>query len=238
MEIRGERECSACGRRWSYYETGDIRCPTCGSPRSVSVGPPAEHTAGSATFDLSSVRAGIDERPLRELAAEAADVAAEYLASAGFVAAGELQPLETEYVAAAELRRVDRTAGRLSGLSDHERAYVLALLRGADRGDRPGPDAVPEPFHPERGLAVAASVEAYLTDFQRVIDVEPDQRLARLCARLTTHRKRLEALDGNVDPTTAAAILDATRRLYDAADADGDEQAVERAVRELDRIDT
>lgn len=231
MEIRGERECVACGERWSYYETGEIRCPACDSPQSVSVGPPAEHTAGAAEFDLSGVRAAIDERPLREVADQAADAAGEYLAGAGFVDAGELQPLATEYVAAAELRRVGRTAGRLSGLSDEEERYLLVLLRGADDGERPAPEAVPEPFRPERGLAVAASVDAYLTDLRRV--VEPEGRLARVISELRTHNDRLEALDGAVDPAVAEPVLAAAGRLHEAAA--GDETALDRATADLDR---
>jgi DNA-directed RNA polymerase subunit RPC12/RpoP len=37
MKIRGERECKDCGARWSYYETGSVSCPECGSRRSVGV---------------------------------------------------------------------------------------------------------------------------------------------------------------------------------------------------------
>jgi len=233
MEIPGERECSACGEHWSYYETGEIRCPACGSPRSVSAGPPAEHTAGPIELDLSPVRAAIDERPLREVADEAADTAGKYLASAGFVEAGKLQPLGTEYVAAAELRRVGRTAGRLRALTDDEEAYLLALLRDADRGERPASGTVPATFHPERGLAVAASVDAYLADLRRVLD--PEGQLARVISELRTRKKRIEALDGNVDPATAEPVLEAARQLHDAVD--GDETALERAATALDDAD-
>lgn len=196
----------------------------------MSAGPPAEHTAGATEFDLSPVRAAIDERPLREVAEEAADAAGEYLASAGFVEAGELQPLGTEYVAAVELRRVGRTAGRLRALTNEEEAYLLALLRDADRGERPTPGAVPETFHPERGLAVAASVDAYLADLRRVL--EPEGRLARVISELRTRQKRIGALDGNVDPATTESVLEATQQLSDAVD--GDESALERAATAID----
>jgi DNA-directed RNA polymerase subunit RPC12/RpoP len=31
MKIRGERECTDCGTRWSYYDTASVECPQCGS---------------------------------------------------------------------------------------------------------------------------------------------------------------------------------------------------------------
>jgi uncharacterized Zn finger protein (UPF0148 family) len=90
MEIPGERECTACGARWSYYETGEVTCPECGSIRSVGVEDPAAHTAGQARLDLTAVREMVETESLRTVADEAADVAADYLRSAGFVHAGEL----------------------------------------------------------------------------------------------------------------------------------------------------
>lgn len=229
MEIGGDRECTACGTHWSYYETGAIRCPDCESPRSVSVGEPAEHTAGGATLDLAPVRAALTEASITGLADEAADRARAYLRQAGFVDAGTLQPLTAQYAAAAELRRAGRAAGRLSRLGPDEQQYLLALLRGADRGDRPAPADIPDSFHPERGLAVAASVEAYLRDLRRV--VVPDDRLARALSTITTRRKRIEALEGAVEPTAAERLFDTTQALHAAVN--GDDAALERAIGQL-----
>jgi len=57
MEIRGERECTDCGERWSYYETGDVACPACGSMQSVGVDEErALHTTTAGEFDLTEAR--------------------------------------------------------------------------------------------------------------------------------------------------------------------------------------
>jgi len=232
MEISGERECTDCGTRWSYYETGTVACPDCGSLRSVGVDDPATHTAGAAEFDLSPARELVDEQPLRSVADEAAALAGEYLRTAGFVRAGELQPLDDTYLAAAELRRVGRTLGRVMDMRDAERLYFLSLLRGADTGERPAPEAVPDTLHPERGLAVAASVDAYLSDLRAVRDDERG-RLDRVVSTIRARQKRIAALDGDIDPVTAERLVDATRDVgvYRRED---DERVLARAAGRFD----
>lgn len=232
MEIRGERQCTACGRHWSYYETGEVSCPACGSARSVSVDDPEPHTAGTATLDLSPVREQVDEEPLRAVADEAASVAAAYLRSAGFVHAGELQPLGSTYLAAAELRRVGATLGRLMDISDAEELYLLDLLRGADTGHRPDPADVPGTLHAERGLAVAAAVDVYLSDIRRVRGSE-DRPLDRALSAIRTRQKRVEALDGEVDPGEAERLVRAIRDVS-AYWREDDAGALDRATGRLD----
>lgn len=228
MEIPGNRECTACGAQWSYYETSEVTCPECGSIRSVGVEESATHTAGRARFNLSAVRERVDEEPLRTVADEAADVAAEYLRTAGFVHAGELQPLDGTYLAAAELRRVGATLGRLMDVTSGEELYLLALLRGADRGERPAPADVPETLHPERGLAAAATVDTYLSDLRRVRNGQ-DRSLDRTLSTVHTRRKRIEALDGDVGPREAERLVRAARDVsaYWCGD---DETALARAT--------
>jgi len=228
MEIPGERECTACGARWSYYETGEVTCPGCGSIRSVGVDEPATHTAGRARFDLSAVRKQVEEQPPRAVADEAADVAADYLRTAGFVNAGELQPLDDTYLAAAELRRVGATLGRVMDTTDEEELHLLVLLRGADSGERPAPAEVPETLHPERGLAVAAAVDAYLSDLRRVRD-GGDPHLDRTLSTVRTRQKRIEALDGDIEPEEAERLVRAVRDVS-AYWREEDETALVRAT--------
>jgi uncharacterized Zn finger protein (UPF0148 family) len=233
MEIRGARECSDCGTRWSYYETGEIECPSCGSIRSVGVDEPAEHTAGTAELDLLPVRAMVDDEPLREVADSAAEECRSYLRSVGFVHAGDLQPLGDSYLVAMELRRVGATLGRLLTVDDEEELYFLSLLNGAERGDRPEPTAVPETFHPERGLAVTAAVESYLGDLRRVLGDDREPAVVRVLSGVTARRKRIEALDGAVDPAEAEQLVGAVRDLS-AFVREGDEAALARADERFD----
>ena len=228
MEIPGDRECTACGARWSYYETGEVTCPECGSLRSVGVEDAAAHTAGTERLDLSPVRELVDEDPLRVVADEAADTTAEYLRGAGFVRGGELRPLDDVYLAAAELRRVGATLGRGMSLTDSEEIHFLALLRGADSGERPAPDAVPETLHPERGLGVAAAVVNSAK--VRAVRVDGgDPVLDRTLSALRTRQKRIEALDGDIDPAEAERLVRAVRDVSRYW-REGDETALARAT--------
>jgi len=231
MEVRGERECSACGARWSYYETGEITCPECGSVRSVGVGDRAEHTAGVAELDLAAIKADVGDEQLRELADRAAEAAREHLRAAGFVHAGELQPLSDTYLAASELRRVGATLGRLMQVDEPERRYFYDLLQGADRNERPAPEDVPGTLHPERGLAVAASVERYMNDLRRVHE-DREAAVDSVLSGVTARRKRIEALDGDVDPTEAERLVSTLRDLS-AYLLEGDETALARAQERL-----
>lgn len=232
MELPGERECTDCGTRWSYYETGEVTCPDCGSIRSVGVDDPETHTAGTATLDLSAVRRQVDETALRAVADEAADIAADYLRTAGFVRAGELQPLTDTYLAAAELRRVGATLGRLMDVTDGEEIYFLALLGGADSGDRPAAEDVPGTLRPERGLGVAAAVDAYLSDLRQVRERE-SREVDRALSVITTRQKRIEALDGDVSPSESEQLVRAVRDVS-AYCREGDETALVRATERFD----
>ncbi|PSQ29544.1 hypothetical protein BRD09_06135 [Halobacteriales archaeon SW_10_68_16] len=230
MKVRGNRECRACGTQWSYYETGSVACPECGSLDSRGVGERAEHTAGPAALDLSAARGAVDAEPLREVADRAAEAAAEYLRQAGFVHAGELQPLSETYLAAAELRRVGATLSRAMRADDAEWLYFLSLLDGAEDGQRSPPEEVPEGLWAARGLAVAAAADAYVSDLRRVRE-EPGPDLAPVLSTLRARRKRIEALDGDVDPAEAERVVRALRDVA-AYVREDDETALVRA-REL-----
>lgn len=234
MEIRGHRECQSCGTRWSYYETGEIRCPDCDSVRSVAVGGPRTHTASGAELDLTAVLSAVDEESLREVAGRAIDATSEYLREVGFVDAGELRPLDATYLSASELRRVAATVKRSMSVGDGEELYFLQLLEAAHEGTRPEPSAVHDSFHEERGLAVAAAVHGYLSDLRKVIDAG-DSDVARVCSTITARRKRVQALDGAVDPEEAERLVRATRELS-AFLRDDDEAALARAGSRFDSV--
>ncbi|MFC3476913.1 DUF7117 family protein [Halobacterium litoreum] len=233
MDVRGERECKSCGTRWSYFETGSVECPDCGSLRSVGVGERAQHTDGAADLDLSAAReAAVDD--LRGALDPAADACRDYCQSRGFVSGGDLLELDDTYLAAQELRRAALVVGDALRVGENEERYVLALLNGAEDGDRPAPEDVPESLRAVRGLGYAAAVDAYRADVRAFFDDEPPEPERGLLERLREHVKRVKALDGDVSPEDSERLVSAARRIGDAVR--GDETAVEEARTHLDRL--
>lgn len=236
MKIRGDRQCKECETRWSYYETGSITCPECGSLKSVGVDARKEHTASPVTLDLTGVRAQIDDVPLRDLAAEAAETCRSYVRQYGFIDAGELQPLADSYLAARELRYAAGYIERAMRLTDDEEYYLLTLLQGADQGDRPATDTVPESMRDTRGLAYATAVDHYRSDLRLYLDDNPDETVQHLLGALGEHQKRVAALDGDVSLSTSEALVGACRSLGQYLVTD-DENELAQAQHRLGTLD-
>ena len=213
MKVRGRRKCSECDTRWSYYETGSINCPNCGSVRSVGIDDRTHHTDAPAEFDLTPIRNRIDEAPLREIAGDAVDEAREYVRKRGFVDAGELRHLDDTFVAATELRHVGAELSRELRRTEAEELYFLDLLRGADEGERPPAEEVPGAFRSAYGLAMAGVTGDYQRDLRTYLDAHPHPEARSVSGRVRDHRKRIEALDGDVDPKDAERLMHATRDL-------------------------
>ena len=221
MKIRGQRECTECGARWSYYDTGSVECPDCGSLRSVGVEDERNlHTDSPVEFDLTGPREAVDTRPLREVADDVSDVAREYVRKRGFVRGGDLKQLDDTYLAAQELRHAADVVGRGLDLSDDEEWYFLALLRGADADpkidpdtdQRPAPAEVPVSMHPVRGLAYAEAVAEYRREMADWADENETGDEGRdALETLGDHVKRVQALDGDVDADTAELLVAAAR---------------------------
>ncbi|OYR40341.1 hypothetical protein [Halorubrum sp. Eb13] len=173
MKVRGERECQGCGARWSYYETGSVECPDCGSLRSVGVDDRTAHTDAPASLDLSPHRARFGDAS-GTLPAEGVDDLKsdlrEYVRKRGFVRGGELLPLDTVYLAARELLEAVDCYDRLRDPTDADREYLLDLLAGADDGDRPATADVPERLREARGMAAARAVDEYRSDLLAFLD--------------------------------------------------------------------
>lgn len=213
MKVRGRRECKDCGTRWSYFETGSVDCPNCDSVRSVGVDERRRHTDAPADLDLTPIRNRVDEASLGELANETVDLVREYVRKRGFVDAGELRPLDDAFVAATELRHVGSELSRELRRSEAEELYFLELLRGADAGDRPDAADVPDAFRNAYGLAMADAVGEYQRDLRTYLEDHPHPDARSVAGRVRDHRKRIEALDGDVDPADADRLLHATRDL-------------------------
>lgn len=235
MRIRGERECRDCGRQWSYYETGSVTCPACGSLRSVGLDEPTEHTDGNATLDLSpAVRTLQEDRPISDVLDAVADQCSEFVRTAGFVSGGTLQPLGNRYLIAAELRHAADIVERAFDSSDAAELYMVSLLRSADDGERPPPDAVPDSLRAARGLAVASATDQYRRAVRRVLS-DPRPEVSTLLGRIDEHGRRIEALHGDVDPRDAEHLVSIVQDVGEYV-IDGDDDALARAGDRLNRL--
>lgn len=236
MKIRGERECQDCGTRWSYYETGSVGCPACGSLRSVGLDDRTEHTDLSVEFDLTEVRNAIDDVSTDDLADRAREHAREYVRRRGFISAGDLRELDDTYLAATELLHVADIVGREVNLREREELYFLSLLRDADEGERPPIDEVPPTLQGARGLAYANGVREYRRDIRTWAEdrkLTPAERAA--LETLGEHVKRIRMLDGEVEPRTAERLVEATRGL--ANGLRGDDLAFTQAQERLEGLE-
>lgn len=234
MKVRGERECKECGTQWSYYETGSVECPSCGSLRSVGVGERKQHTDSGGDLDLSGARRAAGDEPVRQAASVAEAECREYVASRGFVSGGVLLELDDVYVAAQELKHAASIVTSRLSVDDAVERYFLALVRGAEDGERPPGDEVPRGIRAARGLGATAAVRAYLDDVRTYVDDPdtdtPDDAL-RFVERLRDHEKRVQALDGDVDPETAQGLLHAARTLGEYL-----VEGTAESRREIDRV--
>jgi hypothetical protein len=194
------------------------------------------HTAAPVTLDLTPVRSAIDDEPLHELATRAAEACSEYVRQQGFIDAGELRPLDDTYVAATELQHVARLLDRALRADSDEEYYLLHLLRGADQGERPPQDDVPESLRTARGLAYARAVKHYQGDLRTYLTDHTDPAVTDLLSTLGEHRKRIDALDGDVPVSDAEALLGAAQALGRYLVED-DETALAEARSRLDRLD-
>ncbi|GAA0525160.1 hypothetical protein SAMN04488066_102268 [Halorubrum aquaticum] len=268
MKVRGERECRDCGSRWSYYETGSVECPDCGSLKSVGTADRAVHTDAPVSLELSPHRTrfgeargtlpteGVDDlkRDLRE-----------YVRRRGFVRGGELRPLDSTYLAARELLEAVDVYDRLRDPTDADREYLLALLAGADEGDRPAAAAVPEAMREARGTAAVRAVDEYREDLATFLeelaregserdrgserdegsvtvsdaDGDPAERVAPardVLERLRDRAKRVGALNGDVGPESADALVDAANALGDYVRS-GETASLDGARDRIDEIE-
>lgn len=232
MKLRGQRKCQACGCRWSYYETGNVACPDCESLRSVGVDDRTLHTDAPATLDLTPYRTAEDEGSLSDAVDDCKRDLRAYIRRRGFVDGGDLRPLDDTFLAATELLQVIDAYHRKRDPSDADRRYLLTLLRGADDGERPPSDAVPEALAPARGLADADAVADYRRDLLDWLDEHPDEAARGTLGSIHERVKRTRALEGDVSPAEAESLVRAAREVGTYL-IDGDESSLAAARERL-----
>lgn len=213
MEIRGQRECKDCGQEWSYYDTGSVACPNCESLRSVGIGNRERHTDAPASLDLTGTRSSVEETDIGAVADDVTASLRAYTRKRGFINAGELRPLDEEFLMAHELTQALDIYGRLRDPDEQVEYYVLALLRGVNDGERPAPDAVAPAMREARGLGYAEALSAYRRDLVEWLDDHPDSEARRTLGTLHEQLKRLKALQGDVDPEVAEELVVAAREV-------------------------
>lgn len=215
MQIRGRRRCQDCGHEWSYFDTGSVTCPDCGSLRSVGTGDRQRHTDASVELDLSNHRATLDGvTDLDDVADELKSTLREYVRRRGFVRGGDLRTVDDTLLAAAELLHAVDVFERIRGPpGDSVRLYLIDLLSGADAGERPDPSAVPDAMADARGLAYAEVLDRFCTDLGKWLDDNPDPAGERVRESLDTHVRRVSAVYGDVSPAESEALVRAARDL-------------------------
>lgn len=231
MRVRGRRRCGECDHRWSYFQTGSVTCPACGSIQSISTDDePTFHTDLPAELDLTAALSMLDDRSMADVAEAARSAAREYVRLRGFVAEGELLDLDGTVYAAAELGYAGEHLRRAVTIDKPTKGYFLSLLAGTGAGDRP--HSIPVDLRWVRGLAAVDVVGAYRRDLTEWLNEPGDDssspsRIVRsVLDLLRSHEARIAALDGDVSPADADALVSAAGALGRYL-RDGDQAALE-----------
>lgn len=235
MKVRGRRHCKACGTEWSYYETGSLDCPACGSIHSRGLDDTrTRHTDTPVSLDTDAIEHTLTDQPLKSAAREIASIVRDYTTRRGFIHAGTLKPLDAEFRLAVELQTVGSDLHRTLDPSPAAKQYLFDLVDALPAGNLPEP--VPPDLEAAHGLAAATAVRSYRRDFATWLEDNPqDDVLHQQVTRIRAHERRIQALDGAVPPATAdklvAAIRDLTQVIH------GDDAALARVTDRLDDLD-
>lgn len=235
MKIRGHRVCQDCETEWSYYETGSIGCPHCGSLHSVGIdNERKQHTDAPVSLSLSSFRSRVANDPIDRYSDDLKKTLRAYTRERGFIHGGELRELDDTYLCAKELVHVVDLLTRSQTPTEDEELYFLTLFdvlcaeqNVADSENTsagwPAPNAVPATLYEARGLAVTDAVDAYSRDLRTWLETDPNPETAATLETLREQRKRVEALQGNVSPHEATELAMAARALGEYLRTDDDD---------------
>jgi hypothetical protein len=252
MKIRGQRQCSECGHEWSYFDTGQVACPACGSLKSVGRGERKTHTDSAIELDLSAHQQALDaETDVSMIAEGLTTTLRDYIRQRGFLNGGTLQPPDDTLLSAAELLHAVDVLDRCRHPTDEARLYVTKLLGVANDGHRPTPNSVPTSLTTARGLAYTEVLSTFHQDFTKWITEESsvmdgsvqsvtemqesDVSIHQLRERLDTHLTRSEALQGDIPVETSERFVIIARKLHHGV-VNHDTDALETARMKLNSV--
>lgn len=243
MRVRGVRSCNECETEWSYFDTGSIVCPQCGSIASVGLGDRRLHTDAPVRLELP-IESIDDPTTIEDVADIIERRCRRYRNRRGFIRGGELRRLDDQFLLAHELLEIaadHRRQGRSSPRSDAALGYDLSILDAVIRNGRPpDPDEVPRERHRHRGLGHSLALGSYLRDLKAWLETNEgtDDGPRVLIGEIEEHLRRIEALEGDVEPREVDGLVHAVRAIRRHVLAEGrsnDRDHVASLLDELDR---
>ena len=238
MKIRGTRQCNSCDTKWSYYDTGSVACPACGSIRSVGVDEERkQHTDTPVTLEVDSIKQQLaaDSTSINDVAPELLRTLRSYTRKRGFIRGGTLRELDEQYLGTHELIHATDICTRSHRTTELDELYVLELFTAVSEGSRITHTDVPQRLHPARGAGYTDAVSAYRRDLDIYLESTPDADAKDAVTRLQTHLKRADALEGDIPLETAETLVMFAHEIA-AYLLDADSDALASARNRLDRL--
>ncbi|MFB6186034.1 MAG: hypothetical protein ABEI86_04100 [Halobacteriaceae archaeon] len=215
MEIKGYRECRECGHQWSYYETGNIQCPECGSIKSTGIDERRLHTNTPVEIDITSIQSLVSNDEFRQAGQLAAEEARNYTIRRGFIQEGELIQCDDRIFSCHELRNLGNYINRTTSITDETEYYFIETIQAVKNKGRPDQQAIPMKLRSIRGLAYARTAKDYLNAVMTWVEYTDQQPPSRgVFERTKENIKRVEALDGDISVRDSERIYEIVTNLY------------------------
>lgn len=240
MKIRGTRQCSSCDTTWSYYDTGSVACPACGSLKSVGVDAERkQHTDTPVTLDLdeSKQKLATESTSIDDIATELSSRLRSYTRKRGFIRGGELLTLDDQYLGAHELIHATDICTRNYQRTELDELYVLELFTAVNNGGRLTHTDIPSKLRIARGAGYTDAVSAYRDDLSTYLEsrTEPDAKQA--ITQLQTQLRRADALEGDIPLQVAETLVEIAREIGTYL-IEAEDEALVSARDRLDRLST
>ncbi|MFB6253304.1 MAG: hypothetical protein ABEI06_01680 [Halobacteriaceae archaeon] len=215
MEIKGYRECRECGHQWSYYETGNVQCPECGSIKSTGLDERTLHTNNPVEIDITSIQSLVSNDEFRQAGQRAAKEARNYTIKRGFIHKGDLIRCDERIFSCHELRNLGNYINRTASITEETEYYFIETIQAVKNSGRPDQQAIPKNLRSIRGLAYARAAKDYLNDVTTWIEyADHELPSGGVLERTKENIKRVEALDGDISIGDSERIYEIVANLY------------------------